>query len=703
MADYPELEIGLHRRGANTYAVELRFSQPASDADVRPVRANPVDVSFDREKLAQLLYDQEAYGRLLADSLFAEEAVRTAFANARTAAESGDSPLRLRLFIGANATELHELRWETLHDPDGKAALAADENILFSRYLSSWDWRPVRLRPQAKLRALVVIADPENLAEYAPDGRNLAPIDVEGELSRARAALAGASLTELPGNGQTTVSSLIDHLRDGYELLYLVCHGALVRGEPWLWLEDEEGRVNRVSGSELAGAFGRLREQPRLVVLASCQSAGSGDEARTNDEGALAALGPRLAEAGVPAVLAMQGNVAMRTVERFMPVFFRELGRDGQIDRAATAARGTVGDEPDWWAPTLFMRLKSGRLWYRPGFGGNGTDFEKWKALVRNVRAGRVTPILGPGLTESLFGSRKEMARRWAENYDFPMAAHDRDDLPQVAQYLAVNQDLMFVRDELASYLFDELLGRLAIDVTDLESRAHYDALTAAIVERDLDALITAAGALRQSADTAEPHQVLAGLPIPVFITTDPSSLLAKTLAGAGKQPRVELCRWNEYVDQLPSIYDADPGFRPSEGDPLVFHLYGRFQEPDSLVLTEDDYFDYLIGVTLKKELIPSIVRRQLADSALLFLGFRMDEWEFRILFRSIMSQEGGGRRRKYAHVAVQIDPEESRIQEPERARRYLESYFQGADISIYWGSADDFAAELHERLNDGA
>ena len=53
--------------------------------------------------------------------------------------------------------------------------------------------------------------------------------------------------------------------------------------------------------------------------------------------------------------------------------------------------------------------------------------------------------------------------------------------------------------------------------------------------------------------------------------------------------------------------------------------------------------------------------------------------------------------------MAVQIDPEEGRIQEPEGARRYLESYFQDADISIYWGSADDFAAELHERLNDDA
>ena len=117
-----------------------------------------------------------------------------------------------------------------------------------------------------------------------------------------------------------------------------------------------------------------------------------------------------------------------------------------------------------------------------------------------------------------------------------------------------------------------------------------------------------------------------------------------------------------------------------------------------SVVLTEDDYFKYLIGVTRDKDLIPGVVRRALADTALLFLGFRMDDWDFRVLFNSLMTQEGRSRRSRYAHVAAQIDPEEGRIQEPERARRYLESYFQDADISIYWGSVEDFVQELNRR-----
>ena len=61
----------------------------------------------------------------------------------------------------------------------------------------------------------------------------------------------------------------------------------------------------------------------------------------------------------------------------------------------------------------------------------------------------------------------------------------------------------------------------------------------------------------------------------------------------------------------LPSIFDADASRLPPPVErPLVYHLFGRLGEPDSLVITEDDYFDYLIGVTSNNDLIPGVVRR---------------------------------------------------------------------------------------------
>ncbi len=73
-----------------------------------------------------------------------------------------------------------------------------------------------------------------------------------------------------------------------------------------------------------------------------------------------------------------------------------------------------------------------------------------------------------------------------------------------------------------------------------------------------------------------------------------------------------------------------------------------------------------------------------------------MDEWDFRVLYTSLMNSEGG-RRDEYTHVAVQIDPEEGATIDAGRARRYLESYFSSARVSLYWGSAEHFVKELQD------
>jgi hypothetical protein len=369
MEKYADLEIGLHRRDAERYQIELRFNRPDSDTDDRLVRGGPLFARFDMARLRSLTLNDAAYGKLLAESLFESQEIQAAFDKARAVAQSLDAPLRLRLFIGPNALELHSLRWETLRDPQEDSSLLTSEHLLFSRYLSSFDWRPVRLRPQAELQALVVIANPTDITEYS-----MAALNVAEELDRAKSGLGKIPVTELASEGNATLKNLVTHLRDGYDILYLIGHGMLVEDEPWLWLEDETGKTQRVSGVELVTRLRELEQRPRLVVLASCQSAGTGDEAKAGDEGALAALGPRLAEAGIPAVIAMQGNITIKTIDEFMPVFFQELQRDGQIDRAMAAARGTVRERPDWWMPVLFMRLKSGKFGMHRDLPKNGKD-----------------------------------------------------------------------------------------------------------------------------------------------------------------------------------------------------------------------------------------------------------------------------------------------------------------------------------------
>ena len=355
MTEYAELEIGLHRQEADHYTIALRFSRPDSDADVRLGADTLGPARFNSEDLRKEVLGSAAYGQILTGMLFTDPTMRSAFAQARASAQSLNAPLRVRLFIGRDAVELHSLSWETLRDPEDNSLLCTKENILFSRYLSSWDWQPVRARPKRDLRALVVVANPSDLADY----KGLAAIDADGEFACAKGSLGGISITALPVSGSNehaTLKNLIAHIRDsGCDIFYLVCHGRFARGEPWLWLENDQGKSERVKGDELVTRLADLQRKPLLIVLASCESAGS-------DETALLALGPRLVEAGVPAVLAMQGKVSLKTVTKFMPHFFKELQSDGQIDRAVAVARSLVRDESDYWMPVLFTRLRSGRL-----------------------------------------------------------------------------------------------------------------------------------------------------------------------------------------------------------------------------------------------------------------------------------------------------------------------------------------------------
>ena len=677
MTEVADLELGLHQREAGLYSVEMRYTQPGSDADIRIGQGKPVIAQLNLADLAAKAQDPQAYGMALSKALFADGDLLTEFSKARTSAQTSKAALRVRLVIGPSAPELNSLFWETLRDPDDeKATLFTGEQVFFSRYLSSIDWRPVKLRAKGSLRALVAIANPSGLGDY-----QLAAVDVPGELKRAQDGLNGIPVTALPAaEGQhCTLNNIIDCLRQGFDVLYLVAHGMFVKDEPWLFLEDDNGGTMRVSGYDLATQIRELDNQPRLVVLASCQSAGQGAGS------ALQSLGPRLAEGGVPAVLAMQGNVSMDSIAQFMPAFFKELQVDGQIDRAISVARGMIRTASDFWMPVLFMRLRSGRIWYVPGFGEEA-DFKKWPALLASLEMGTSTPIIGGGLSEPVYGSGRELALGLADKYNYPLSEHSRDALPQVTQYLSIDQKFNTLLFELNGLIRRKIQGRYGIDLPD-----NLKGDKAQVLD-----LISFAGRKMRESNPFEQHRILAELKLPIYITTNYDNLMFDALKDANADPQMVICPWSDRFFSE-SIYDKnrEPGYLPTPERPLVYHLFGHFSEPQSLVLTEDDYFEFLIGVTKNKDLIPSRVLRVLADTSLMFLGFQLDDWAFRIFFRSIMDLQGSGRRSNYAHIAVQVDPDELRNRDPRRARQYVEEYFQDDSISIYWGQSDDFLREV--------
>jgi hypothetical protein len=373
--EFADLEIQILAGGQpGEYLLRPELRLPGFERDIAPEGYAPLAQQFDLAAFAGLEGDHRAYGEALSCLLFIPE-VRRLLDTGR-AALLRQTGLRLRLNIDPGAAALHHLRWELLPDPlNPTVPLAANENLLFSRYLSSPDLRPARLRPGEQQRALVLLANPRDLRE-----KRLDPIDVSREVETICGSLGSMHIDllcahELSGRvGPPTLTALRQHLHSGYDLLYLVCHGRMDGTIPLLWLEDEAGRADIISADyeaspgmqDRTGLMDQIRllpELPRLVILASCQSAGS--ERSWGSDDLRLALGPRLARAGVPAVIAMRGDVTQETAGAFLREFLSGLNRDGLIDRAAAAARAHVKDalqRADWWSPVLFMSLRDGSL-----------------------------------------------------------------------------------------------------------------------------------------------------------------------------------------------------------------------------------------------------------------------------------------------------------------------------------------------------
>jgi tetratricopeptide (TPR) repeat protein len=340
-----ELELMIWPAGS-AYRVKARCTPPGTDTQT----SDSALVQIDQARLLALAHNPVAYGRALGELVLAGP-IGGILGIARAIAERDEVSLRLRLDLDPDADALHSLRWETLRDParPDQPLLTTGTQVVFSRYLSSSAWQPVRVPPLEELRALAVLSSPLDLPDFG-----LTPLDLEIERALVTASFGQIPVTVL-GRGAANLDTITQHLGDGYDIIYLLAHGRAGDGDTLIYLEDADGLTAPTLGSVLATRIAELERRPRLIILGSCETAGD-----------VARLGPLLAQKGVPAVVATQDKITIATLRRFLPECLRLLQQDGRIDLAVAQARGLVRDRADFWMPVLFLRLLSGRLWGEP-------------------------------------------------------------------------------------------------------------------------------------------------------------------------------------------------------------------------------------------------------------------------------------------------------------------------------------------------
>lgn len=290
-------------------------------------------------------------------------------------------------------------------------------------------------------------------------------------------------------------------------------------------------------------------------------------------------------------------------------------------------------------------------------------DDNDWDRLIHELRAGDCTPFIGAGACHPQLPLAADFSQTWATQCGYPFT--DPWNLPRVMQYHVVQmRDHVIVKERVAA---------------DFRSKGYPD--------------------FNRS---EEPHSLLAEFPLKVYLTTNYDDFMVSALRTNKKRPQAIICPWYENAP-TDDRYAIDPSFTPTANEPIVYHLHGSCDDPASLVLTEDDYLEFLINLAQDKaaddkRLIPTTILPYFTTRPLLFIGYSLQDWTFRVIFEGLRRTVARIQQRR--HISVQLLPPRKRSRGArERAERYLTDYLDKYDVSVYWGEAQEFCADLRRRL----
>ena len=98
-----------------------------------------------------------------------------------------------------------------------------------------------------------------------------------------------------------------------------------------------------------------------LICLTSCESA------QSTAPQSFRGIGPQLVERGVPAVVAMQYEVKIKSAKVFLEDFYTSIAAHKPVDWAVQMARNAVSiefnlDNREFATPVLYMRAEDGNI-----------------------------------------------------------------------------------------------------------------------------------------------------------------------------------------------------------------------------------------------------------------------------------------------------------------------------------------------------
>lgn len=290
----------------------------------------------------------------------------------------------------------------------------------------------------------------------------------------------------------------------------------------------------------------------------------------------------------------------------------------------------------------------------------------------------------------------EELADAWAASLGYPLIEHPT--LAQVAQYNRVKSS----DNEQAHRRYLTFLKKTVLDLVEQADPERADLVQEQRQQMNEHRYSDMVASLDLPDGTADddPLRLLARLNLPIYLTTSYDDFLERAIQSEGRpQVSTQVCG----CSRGNPAYRVDRDFEPCREQPVVYHLLGVEDDPASLVLSEDDYLDFLVRVTRpvdpESPEIPLYLHQRLAESTLLLLGYRLQDWDFRATFFGLIKAKEAPRRR--FSVAIQLSPREQRnATDPDEAEAYLTDYFKLVNFHVEWSDSAQFMRTLWQHWN---
>ena len=124
--------------------------------------------------------------------------------------------------------------------------------------------------------------------------------------------------------------------------------------------------------------------------------------------------------------------------------------------------------------------------------------------------------------------------------------------------------------------------------------------------------------------------QALGELDFLRVITTNYDQLFEDALRRANKQPRISVYK--------PNLEPTDDYGSPTADSPVVFKIHGDIDKPESVVVTDEDYIQFVLRMSSKEPFdpVPLKLKADLTEWTTLFVGYSLLDYNLRLLFKAL-------------------------------------------------------------------